>query len=323
MKKVDVAIIGGGPSGFTAAIYSSRANLNTTLFVGLQPGGQITLTNDLENFPGFPDGITGLELAENLEKQAVKFGTVVVRDLVESVDFSSSPFLMKTSSGEEFSAEAVIISTGSSSKMLGVPGEKESIGKGVSTCATCDAFFYRDKHVIVVGGGDSALDEGLFLTRFVKKLTIIHRREKFRGSPILQNRVFSNPKIEVIWNSTIDEVLHNQSGVYAAKVKNLQTSESTQIDIDGIFVFIGHIPNTEIFKNKIKLDENGYIITDSHCRTNIPGVFAAGDVQDHIYRQAITAAGTGSMAAIEAYRFIESLKSANEFAAEKHEIVKD
>jgi len=317
MKKVEVAIIGGGPSGFTAAIYSSRANLETTLFVGLQPGGQITLTNDLENFPGFPDGITGLELAENLEKQAVKFGTVVIRDLIESVDFSTRPFLMKTSSGDEYSAESVIISTGSSSKMLNVRGEKESIGKGVSTCATCDAFFYRDKHVIVVGGGDSALDEGLFLTRFVKKLTIIHRRDKFRGSPILQKRVFSNPKIDVIWNSTVEEVVYNSSGVNAAIIKNQLTSESTQIEIDGIFVFIGHTPNTEIFNNKVDLDENGYIITDSHCRTNIQGVFAAGDVQDHIYRQAITAAGTGSIAAIEAYRYIENLKSMSETQFEK------
>ena len=311
MKHVDVAIIGGGPSGFTAAIYSSRANLETVLFVGLQPGGQITLTNDLENFPGFPDGITGLELAESLEKQAVKFGTAVVRDLVETVDFSSRPYQMKTTSGEQYSAKSVIISTGSSSKMLGVPGENDSIGKGVSTCATCDAFFYRDKHVIVVGGGDSALDEGLFLTRFVKKLTIIHRRDKFRGSPILQNRVFSNPKIEIIWNSTINEVLHNEKGVYAAKIKNLLTSEEFQMETDGIFVFIGHIPNTGIFENQISLDENGYILTDSHCKTNVPGVFAAGDVQDHVYRQAITAAGTGAMAAIEAFRYIENSTSAN------------
>lgn len=317
MKKVEVAIIGGGPSGFTAAIYSSRANLETALFVGLQPGGQITLTNDLENFPGFPDGITGLELAENLEKQAVKFGTVIIRDLIESVDFSTRPFSMTTSSGDEYYAESVIISTGSSSKMLNVRGEKESIGKGVSTCATCDAFFYRDKHVIVVGGGDSALDEGLFLTRFVKKLTIIHRRDKFRGSPILQQRVFSNPKIEVIWNSTVEEVLYNSNGVNSARIKNQLTSESTQIDIDGIFVFIGHTPNTEIFKNKVDLDENGYIITDSHCRTNIQGVFAAGDVQDHLYRQAITAAGTGSIAAIEAYRYIENLKSISDTLIEK------
>lgn len=313
MKKVDVAIIGGGPSGFTAAIYSSRANLKTTIFVGLQPGGQITLTNDLENFPGFPDGITGLELAENFEKQAVKFGTEVIRDLIAKVDFSVRPFKLTTLSGDDIFAESVIVSTGSSSRMLGVPGEQESIGKGVSTCATCDAFFYKGKHVIVVGGGDSALDEGLFLTRFVEKLTIVHRRDKFRASPILQNRVFSNPKIQVKWNSAVEEVLYNEQGVYSAKLKNLENGKVENFNIDGIFVFIGHIPNTDLFRGQLSLDENGYIITDKQCKTNIEGVFAAGDVQDHIYRQAITAAGTGCMAAIEAFRFLEKqdLKSEN------------
>lgn len=306
MHQVDVAIIGGGPAGYTAAIYASRANLTTTLFLGTQPGGQITLTNDLENFPGFPDGIGGLELAEKLEKQATKFGTRTVHDKVIEVDFSKRPFYMKTTSGDEYMAGSVIVSTGSGSRMLGVPGETENIGRGVSTCATCDAFFYRGKHVLVVGGGDSALDESLFLTRFVDKLTLVHRRDKFRGSPILQNRVLSNEKIEVIWNTVVDEVLHNQNGVNGARLKNLASGESKDLPVDGIFIFVGHIPNTELFKGVLDLDENGYIITDDRCRTNIEGVFAAGDVQDHVYRQAITAAGTGCQAALEAYRFLES-----------------
>lgn len=311
MKTIDVGIIGGGPAGYTAAIYSSRANLNTVQFLGVQPGGQITLTNDLENFPGFPDGIGGLELAENFEKQATKFGTVTVYDKIDKVDFSKRPFYLKTTGGEEYLAESVIISTGSSSRMLGVPGETESIGKGVSTCATCDAFFYRDKHVVVVGGGDSALDESLFLTRFVKKLTLVHRRDKFRGSPILQNRVLSNDKIEVVWNSVVEEVLHNESGVYAARIKNVETGIINDLTIDGIFVFIGHIPNTELFKGILSLDDHGYILTDRNGHTNIPGVFAAGDVQDSIYRQAITAAGSGCVAALEAYKFLEHEKSSN------------
>lgn len=309
MKNIEVAIIGGGPAGFTAAIYSSRANLETFLFVGLQPGGQITLTNDLENFPGFPDGVTGLELADQLEKQSVKFGTTLVREFVETVDFSSRPFYLKTNLGNEFKAETVIISTGSASRMLDIPGEKESIGKGVSTCATCDAFFYRGKHAMVVGGGDSALDEGLFLTRFVDKLTIVHRRDKFRGSPILQKRVLSNPKIQIIWNTTVDEVITSPTGVTGAKLNNIVTSEKYNYDVDGIFIFVGHIPNTTIFKDKIALDDHGYIITDGRCRTNIEGVFAAGDVQDPIYRQAITAAGSGCTAALEAYRFLEHEKT--------------
>lgn len=305
MHQVDVAIIGGGPAGYTAAIYASRANLNTTLFLGTQPGGQITLTNDLENFPGFPEGIGGLELAEKLEQQATKFGTRTIHDKVISVDFSKRPFYMKTTSGEEYLAGSVIVSTGSGSRMLGVPGETENIGRGVSTCATCDAFFYRGKHVLVVGGGDSALDESLFLTRFVDKLTLVHRRDKFRGSPILQNRVLSNDKINVIWNTVVEEVLHDQGGVNGARLKNLVSGESGNLFVDGIFVFVGHIPNTDLFKGILSLDENGYIITDGRCRTNIDGVFAAGDVQDHVYRQAITAAGTGCQAALEAYRFLE------------------
>ncbi|MBN8707528.1 MAG: thioredoxin-disulfide reductase [Bacteroidetes bacterium] len=309
MKTIDVGIIGGGPAGYTAAIYSSRANLSTVQFLGVQPGGQITLTNDLENFPGFPDGIGGLELAENFEKQATKFGTVTVYDKIDAVDFSKRPFYLKTTGGEEYLADSVIISTGSSSRMLGVPGETESIGRGVSTCATCDAFFYRDKHVVVVGGGDSALDESLFLTRFVKKLTLVHRRDKFRGSPILQNRVLKNEKIEVVWNSVVEEVLHNETGVYAARLKNVETGKVDDLPVDGIFVFIGHLPNTSLFKGSIDLDEHDYILTDRNGHTNIPGVFAAGDVQDSIYRQAITAAGSGCMAALEAYKFLEHEKS--------------
>ncbi|MCK6601386.1 MAG: thioredoxin-disulfide reductase [Bacteroidetes bacterium] len=305
MKKIDVGIIGGGPAGYTAAIYASRANLSTVLFLGTQPGGQITLTNDLENFPGFPEGIGGLELAEKLEKQSVKFGTETVYDKVESINFSERPFYLKTTAGDEYLAETVIVSTGSGSRMLGVPGETESIGKGVSTCATCDAFFYRGKHALVVGGGDSALDESLYLTRFVSKLTLIHRREKFRGSPILQNRVLNNDKIEVVWNSVVEEVLHNPGGFTGVKLKNLISGAESTLTADGLFVFIGHIPNTDLFRGVLTLDDHGYIVTDRNLHTNIPGVFAAGDVQDPVYRQAITAAGTGSMAALEAYRFLE------------------
>jgi len=305
MKKIDVGIIGGGPAGYTAAIYASRANLSTVLFLGTQPGGQITLTNDLENFPGFPEGIGGLELAEKLEKQSVKFGTETVYDKVESINFSERPFYLKTTAGEEYLADSVIVSTGSGSRMLGVPGETENIGKGVSTCATCDAFFYRGKHAVVVGGGDSALDESLYLTRFVSKLTLIHRRDKFRGSPILQNRVLNNGKIEIVWNSVVEEVLHNTGGFTGVKLKNLVSGAESILTADGLFVFIGHIPNTDLFRGILTLDEHGYIVTDRNLHTNIPGVFAAGDVQDPVYRQAITAAGTGSMAALEAYRFLE------------------
>ncbi|MBI4641603.1 MAG: thioredoxin-disulfide reductase [Candidatus Tectomicrobia bacterium] len=302
----DIVIIGAGPAGYTAALYTARALLSPLVIAGNEPGGQITLTTDIENYPGFPEAISGIDLAEALRQQAERFGAEVKYDLVTEVDFAVHPFKITTYDGE-YEAKSVIITTGSTPRKLEVPGEQELTGHGVSYCATCDGFFFRDKEVVVVGGGDSALDEGLFLTRFASKVHIVHRRDQRRASLILQERVKKNPKIDFIWNTTVTEILGNGE-VKEVLLKDLKTGKEHLFPADGVFIYIGHYPNTEIFKGQIALDEHGYILTDRRQRTNVPGVFAGGDVQDAIYRQVATAVGTGCAAAMEAEKFLVELK---------------
>ena len=298
----NVIIIGSGPAGLTAAIYAARANLKPLVISGLERGGQVTLTNDLENFPGFPNGLGGYEMYGLLEQQAVKFGAELLYDTVTAVDLKNEIKIVKTAD-QELQAKSVIIATGSNPKRLGVPGEDKYIGKGVSYCATCDGFFFSGKHVAVIGGGNSALDEGLFLTRFAAKVTIIHRRDRLRADAILQQRAQSNEKIEFIWDSVVAEVIGEET-VKSLQLKNVKTGQRTTLPLDGVFVFIGHLPNTSLFAGQLDLDEAGYLITDRRTRTQIAGVFGCGDVQDSVYRQAITAAGTGCAAAIDAERWL-------------------
>lgn len=306
MEKSKVIIIGSGPAGYTAALYASRANLNPILIEGREPGGQLTTTTDVENFPGFPEGIMGPDLMVNMKKQAERFGTKYVNTLVSKVDFSQRPFKLACENGDEYEAETVILATGASAKYLGLPHEQELIGKGVSACATCDGFFYREKIVHIVGGGDTAMEEAIFLTKFASKVYVLVRSDKLRASKIMQDKAMANEKIEFLWNTSTEEILFDQSGVTGIKVKNNQTGESTERQTDGFFVAIGHTPNTGFLEGQIKTDENGYIIPPNppHPDTNVEGVFACGDVQDHYYRQAISAAGSGCMAAIRAERFL-------------------
>lgn len=306
MTLKNLVIIGSGPAGYTAAIYSSRANLEPLMIEGHEPGGQLTTTTDVENFPGFPEGVMGPDLMTNMKQQAARFGTQFLSTKVTNVDLSKRPFKVTCENGEEYLAKAVIISTGASAKYLGLANEKELIGRGVSACATCDGFFYRNKVVYVVGGGDTALEEATFLTRFASKVYLVHRRDSFRASKPMQKKVFDNPKIEVVWNSEINEILHNPAGVYGLKVFNNQTNTTTEVQTDGLFMGIGHEPNTKFLNGQLALDEHGYIKTmNGHPDTSIAGVFACGDVQDPYYRQAISAAGSGCMAAIRAERFLE------------------
>lgn len=300
----NVIILGTGPAGLTAAIYAARAELAPLILKGDQPGGQVTITEALDNYPGFPNGISGFELYQALEQQAIRFGAKIVSDTAIEIDFKNQPFKIKTRE-QLYETKTVIIATGSDPRKLNVPGEKEYIGRGVSYCATCDGFFFRGKRVVVIGGGDSAVEEGLFLTKFATSVTLIHRRDRLRAHAHLQNRAMANEKMQFVWDSVVTEVLgDNQSGVSGVRLKNLKTEEDSILQTDGIFIFIGHIPNTQIFKDQLDLDESGIIITDRRQRTNIPGVFAAGDVQDPIYRQAVTSAGSGCMAAMEAEKFL-------------------
>lgn len=304
METQNVVIIGSGPAGYTAAIYAARANLSPTMIAGLQPGGQLMLTSDVENWPGEADGVLGSELMEKLKKQALRFGTEFIDDVVTEVVGTSSPFTIKTAT-RSIESKAVIIATGASAMWLGVPGEDRLQGKGVSACATCDGFFFRGKEIVVVGGGDTAMEEATFLTRFASKVTIVHRREDFRASKIMIDKAKNNPKIELIMNTTIEEILGDDH-VSGLRTRNVVSGEEGAITCDGIFMAIGHKPNTAIFKGLIDLDEKGYIITNARSTaTNIPGIFACGDVADHVYRQAVTAAGTGCMAALDAERWIE------------------
>ena len=301
-----VIIIGSGPAGLTAAVYAARANLEPLVFEGSQPGGQLTITTDVENFPGFPDGIMGPELIEHMRKQAVRFGATCEYKTVDSVDLLSSPFTIWVKD-EKYTADTVIISTGASARLLGLDAEKELMGYGVSACATCDGFFFKEKEVLVVGGGDSAAEEAIFLTKFASKVSIIHRRDELRASKIMQDRVFENKSIEIMWNSSVEDISGTRdSGVTGATIKDTVSGDTKKISCDGVFMAIGHIPNTSVFKAQLDLDDKGYIITKPDSTyTNIPGVFACGDVQDQTYRQAITAAGTGCMSAIDAERWLE------------------
>ncbi|MGI9553443.1 MAG: thioredoxin-disulfide reductase [Thermodesulfobacteriota bacterium] len=300
-----VVIMGSGPAGLTAALYTARADLDPIVFEGMEAGGQLTLTTDVENYPGFPEGVLGPELMTSMKQQAERFGAQCVYGEVTNVDFSEWPFKV-TTNGKELLADSFIISSGASAKMLGLESERELLGYGVSTCATCDGFFYKDKEIVVIGGGDTALEEALFLTKFGSKVTVIHRRDELRASKIMQDRALANNKIEFVWDTVVEEVIGDkESGVSGVKVKNVKSGETGEISCQGFFVAIGHTPNTKLFEGKLNMDENGYLITkDGSTITNIPGVFAAGDVQDHVYRQAITAAGTGCMAAIDAERFL-------------------
>lgn len=306
MKEVSVAIVGSGPAGYTAALYAARANMNPVLFAGLQPGGQLTLTSEVENWPGEDQGIMGTELVENMRKQAERFGAEIISDVVTSVDFSSSPYKVVSGNGQEVAAHTVIIATGASAKWLGVPGEDRLQAKGVSACATCDGFFFRGKELVVVGGGDSAMEEATFLTKFATKVTIIHRSETFRASKIMFERAQKNPKISFIMNTTIEEILGAER-VEGVRLKNVATGEVSEYKTDGVFMAIGHKPNTDLFAGKLTLDQKGYIVTEGKStRTNIPGVFACGDVMDPTYRQAVTAAGSGCAAALDAERWLAS-----------------
>jgi thioredoxin reductase (NADPH) len=299
----DVVIIGSGPAGLTAAVYAARANLRPIVIEGVGAGGQLMLTTDVENFPGFPDGILGPELMLKFREQAQRFGTEFLTADVDRVDFSSRPFGIWVG-GTELRARSVIISTGASARMLGLPAEERLLGHGVSTCATCDGFFFRQKPLAIVGGGDSAIEEALFLTKFATSVTVIHRRDELRASKIMQDRAFANDKIEFRWNSVVDDVV-GDAKVEALELRDTVTGETSTLAVDGLFVAIGHDPNTALFTGQLAMDENGYLVTDADStRTSVEGVFAAGDVQDHVFRQAITAAGSGCMAAIEAERWL-------------------
>ena len=301
-------IIGSGPAGLTAAIYAARANLSPIVFEGNQPGGQLTITTDVENYPGFPDGVLGPDMMDLFRKQAQKFGAECFYKHVSKVDFSSSPFKVYVQD-EEYLAESVIISTGASARMLGLAAEKELMGYGVSTCATCDGYFFKEKEIVVVGGGDSAMEEASFLTKFANKVTLIHRRDEFRASKIMIDRVLDNPKIEIIKNAVVTDILGSQKdGVSSILLKDTIDGKERNFDCDGVFYGIGHEPNTNQFKGMINLDDQGYIITNpGSTLTNVAGVFACGDVQDSHYRQAVTAAGSGCMAAIDAEKYLEDL----------------
>src|SRR5687768_15172496 len=304
----EVVIIGSGPAGLTAALYAARANLKPLLIEGLEAGGQLMLTTMVENWPGFRDGIMGPDLMTEMRVQAERFGTEIIQGNVKSIDLKNRPFTLTIEDGRRMTAAAVIIATGASAKWLDIGSDRKLSGHGVSTCATCDGYFFRGRPIAVVGGGDSAMEEAIYLTKFASKVTVIHRRDTLRASKIMQDKAFANPKIEFIWDSEVVDVNDLEKGeVTSITLRNLKTGESSTLAVDGVFIAIGHIPNTSLFRGQLDLDGAGYIITNGGTRTNIPGVFAAGDVQDHVYRQAVTAAGSGCMAAIDAERYLEGL----------------
>jgi thioredoxin reductase (NADPH) len=303
----NVIIIGSGPAGLTAALYAARANLHPLVIEGAAPYGQLMLTTDVENYPGFPEGILGPELMEKFRAQAERFGSKFITADATRVDFTRTPYVVEV--GETtYEANSVIVSTGAKARMLDIPGERELLGRGVSTCATCDGFFFRGRDLVVVGGGDSAMEEAIFLTKFSPNVTIVHRRDALRASKIMQDRAQANDKISFKWDAAVDEVVGTEGAVTGVKLKNVKTAEVTDFATNGLFIAIGHDPNTQLFKGQLELDDNGYIIVQHpRTQTSIPGVFACGDVVDHTYRQAITAAGTGCAAAIDAERYLESL----------------
>ena len=300
----DVIILGAGPAGLSAALYAARADLNPLVLTGTQIGGQAALTHQIENYPGFPDGVGGVELSDLFQKNAERFGAELVFDNATEVDLSKRPFTIKTY-GTTYKAKTLILATGANPNELGVPGEKEFLGKGVSYCGTCDGWFFKDKKVVVVGGGDSALEEGIFLTRYATSVTIIHRRDELRAGAILQERAFNNSKISFVWDSVVKEIKGNE-GVEIIIVENVKTGEQSQISTDGFFVFIGHKPNSAMYKSKLDMDDKGYLIVDNQMHTSVDGVFAAGEIADPHFRQVVTSAGMGAAAAIEATRFLEN-----------------
>jgi thioredoxin reductase (NADPH) len=311
MSQGRVVIVGSGPAGLTAALYAARANLKPTLVEGLEAGGQLMLTTMVENFPGFQDGIMGPELMMAMRAQAERFGAEIIQSQVTKVDLSRRPFNVTLGEKRELSADALIIATGASARWLDIGVDRRLSGHGVSTCATCDGYFFRGKPIAVVGGGDSALEEATYLTRFATSVAVIHRRDTLRASKIMQDKALANPKIRFIWNSEVVDIASSEKGeVTGLALRNIQTDARSSLIVDGLFIAIGHTPNTSLFTGQLDLDANGYIVTQGGSRTNVPGVFAAGDVQDHVYRQAITAAGSGCMAAIDAERYLEALPSA-------------
>jgi thioredoxin reductase (NADPH) len=305
-----VLIIGSGPAGYTAAIYAARAMLEPTLVQGLQPGGQLTITTDVENYPGYGDVIQGPWLMEQMQEQAKNVGTNIINDIIKSVDFKCKPFKAISESGTEYTADSVIISTGAQARWLGLDSEKKFQGYGVSACATCDGFFFKEKKVAVIGGGNSAVEEALYLTNFASKVYLVHRRNELRAEKILQDRLFKNEKVECVWDSELKEIVGDEDplNVKSINIKNTKTNETSSIELDGVFVAIGHDPATQIFRDQVEMDEDGYIITKPDSTlTNVEGVYAAGDVKDKIYRQAVTAAGMGCMAALEAEKYLAEL----------------
>lgn len=314
-----VLIIGSGPAGYTAAIYAARANLAPTLVAGLQPGGQLTITTDVENYPGFAEAVQGPWLVEQMREQAEHVGTKMVSDIINSVDFSKRPFVCEGDTGATYTADAVIIATGAQARWIGLDSEQKFMGFGVSACATCDGFFFRDQEIVLVGGGNTAVEEALFLTNFASKVTVIHRRDQFRAEKIMQDRLFNNPKVEVMWDHVLEDVLGDDDplGVTGARARNVKTGQTTDLAVTGVFIAIGHDPATGVFKGHVDMDAEGYILhAPDSTATNIPGVYAAGDVVDKVYRQAVTAAGMGCMAALEAEKFIAEREDEASQAAE-------
>ena len=317
--RTKMLIIGSGPAGYTAAIYATRANLAPIMVRGMQPGGQLSITTDVENFPGFEKAIQGPWLMEQMYKQCEHIGTLMLEDLIQKIDLSKRPFVATGDSGDTYVADTVVICTGAQARWLGLPSEEKYRGAGVSACATCDGFFFRGKKVAVVGGGNTAVEEALYLTNHASKVTLIHRRDSLRAEKMMQARLFKNPKVEVVWNSAVDEIVGagTPPAVTALKLRNVVTGAVSQIDVDGLFVAIGHVPATEVFKGQVDMDAEGYIVTKpDSTATNVPGVYAAGDVKDKVFRQAVTAAGMGCMAALEAEKFLAHAESAHQEAAE-------